>query len=348
MKNTLKKLQYILLGTVLLFMLPGCLDIYFTTEIKTNGEIFKTLVMEGDSTEITQAFFPFMNDETWDREWIYIDKDKSKLVLSKKFKNAKQAALDLNPADSMPYIRFQPELKKKFRWFFSYYEYTENLLATNPFTKLDWKDYFSESEIKLILMDEDERESDPLYDKLLYGDSEKKFEDYILGSAFEEFFQLFTQALKNTKGIDLTAEDLLVHKKELYDLAIQAEDNDDVEAILNILRGVFDSEDITKIGNENKALLGYFDKKLEFFDGALDDNFSFTIRMPGLLINTNSNQIEGNSLAWELDFFDAYFQDYPMTAESRVVNTWAFVVAGLALAFLLISGIWRAFRRKKD
>lgn len=347
MKKQLKKIQYLLFGTALLFVLPGCLDIYFTTEIKPNGEISKTVVFEGDSSEILNAYFPFMEDESWDREWIYIDKDKSKLILSKTFKNAKQAGLDLNPDDSIPMIRFQPELKKKFRWFFSYYEYTDLLLATNPFNKIDWREYLTEDEVDLIPMDQEDMESDPRYIKEDFETAEKRLEDYLLNSGFEEFFQLFIQALRNTDGISLKEEDVVIRKQELFKLAVDADDNDSVEGILASFFGILDSTDVSKIGAQNMGILEYFDQKLDFFEEVFDDNLHFTIRMPGLLISTNSDQIEGNSLSWEVDSFDSFLKDYPMTAESRIVNIWAFVVAGIALAILLFSLIWSVFRRKK-
>jgi len=62
----------------------------------------------------------------------------------------------------------------------------------------------------------------------------------------------------------------------------------------------------------------------------------------------DSNKIEGNNLSWNVDFFDAYFNDYVMNAESRVVNIWAFVVTGLAIAFLLFGLIIKLFKKKKD
>jgi len=347
MKKQVRKIHYFIIGIALLFVLPGCLDIYFTTEIKPNGEISKTIVFEGESGEILHAFYPFMKDESWSREWIDIDEDNSKLILSKTFKNAKQAGLDLNPDDSLPYIRFRPELKKKFRWFFSYYEYTDLLLATNPFDKIDWRDYMTEDEADLISMDEEVREIDPRWSESEFEKTEKRFEDYLLYSGFEEFYQLFIQGLRNTKGIDLKEEVVLAKKQELFKLAVDASENDYAEAVLMSFQEILDSSDLAKIGLQNKDLLGYFDKKIDFFDNAFSDKLHFTIRMPGLLINTNSDQIEGNSLSWEVDSFDSFFDDYPMTAESRIVNIWAFVVAGIALSILLLSLIWNVFKRKK-
>ena len=351
MKTLLKKLRLIIPITIILILLPGCLDIYFTTEIKANGDIVKTLVLEGDSSEIMGSYYPILHNETWEKEWIDIktddDEDKKKLVLSKTFKNYKLASADLNPADSLPYFRMEPKLKKKFRWFFTYFDYTDTVLEMNPFNKLDWKDFFSEEETELIVMDEEDREADPRYDKEKYSKVEDKFEEYILTSAFEELFQLFLKARSLTEGISLSSEDVHAAKAKLYQAALEAEENESIDVLMQIFQTVLDSKDVAKIAQDNSELLGYFDSKMEFFENAFDDNMHFTIRMPGLLISTNSNQIEGNDLTWGIDSIDAYFTGFAMKAESRIVNTWAFLVTGIALAFLLFYVIFNIFRRKK-
>ncbi len=194
MKTIILSLKRLLAIAILALVLPGCLDIYFTTDVHQNGSITKTVVLEGDSTEILSFYLPFINDESWTHEWIKGDDDKYKLALSKTFKSAKKAAKELNPPDSLPQIRFEPELKRKFRWFFTYIDYKDILLATNPFQKVDWRDYLTDDEIALINMDDDQREASPLYSESAYDSTETRFENYLLTSGFEEFFQLCINA----------------------------------------------------------------------------------------------------------------------------------------------------------
>ncbi len=344
----IKTFKHLLLLVLLVLILPGCLDIYFTTEIKTNGDIVKTVVLEGDSTEIIGSYLPIISNESWEREWIWIDKDKSKLVLKKTFKNDRLASKDLNPSDSLPRFRIEPELDRKFRWFFTYFEYKDIVLANNPFNKLDWRDYLSEAEVNHIAMDEEEREDDPNFNEESYKETEKRFEEFLLNSAFEELFQLFALATDKTSGINITRADILAQKDSIFKAAVEADNNDSVDEIMEVFGEILGSDDVLKIVSENRNILDYFDLKLAFFEDAFDDNLFFTIRMPGLLINTNSNKIEGNELAWEMDPFDAYFKDFPMTAESRIVNKWAFVLTGIALAFLLVYMIWGLFKKKRS
>ena len=334
--------------TALMTLLPGCLDIYFTTEIKPNGDLIKTVVLEGDSTEILETFIPMIKNETWEREWLAGEDDKSKLVLTKTFTNDRDALADLNPADSAPTLRIVPDLKKQFRWFFTYFKYKETILATNPFNKLDWRDYLTPDEIGLAVMDEDEREKDPRYNAEEYKSVEKRFEEYLLNSAFEEFYGLFVKALSQTQNITLTADHLSRQKSIIFKTAVDSDQNDTVEDLINIFCAALESEDPKTIYAQNTDLLNWFDLKLEYFSNAFDDNLRFTIRMPGLLLDSNSNEIQGNNLSWNIDGFDdTFLTDYEMTAESRIVNNWAFVVTGVLLAILVFLLVYLIWKKKK-
>ncbi len=331
----------------LVFLLPSCLDIFFTTEVHPNGSITKTIVCEGDSSEIIDLKLPAIGNESWEHEWSYTHDDKDRLTLSKTFQSARKAAQDLNPADTVPVIRIQPELKKRFRWFFTYMNYQDILLSTNPFQKVDWRDYLSEEAVRLIPMDEEEREADPNYVEENYEGFEEDFERYVVTSGFEDIYQLFILALDQSESSALK-KNLVANKKQLILKQLQIDDADisDTDDVLEAFRAVLGRENVDLIYRQNRELFAHFDAKLAYFDQSMDDNYRFAITMPGLLINTNSNIIEGNRLSWEVDFFDAYFEDFSMQAESRIVNIWAFIVTGIALGFLLFALFYKLFKKK--
>lgn len=336
----------ILLGMMLLSLLPGCLDIYFTTEIKPGGEIVKTIVLEGDSTEILDSYLPVIHNETWERKWADGKDDQVKLILEKTFRNSREARTDLNPSDSLPLFRLEPELKRRFRWFFTYYRYTETILATNPFDQLSWEDYLSREEIELAVMDEELREKDARYDEESYAKTEEKLEEYLIRSGFEEFYQLFLQALRETPDISLTEEDVARQKETLLAAVRDSSNNDRADGMITLFSQVLGTDDPLLIYERNQQKLDWFNHKIEYFENAFDDNMHFTVRMPGLLIDTNSNKIEGTSLTWAVDSFDAFFIDLVMTAESRMVNNWSFAATGILLLILILM-FFREIRRRK-
>ena len=64
--------------------------------------------------------------------------------------------------------------------------------------------------------------------------------------------------------------------------------------------------------------------------------YDIEVEMPGLITATNSTQLLGNTVSWHIHSLSFYFDDYEMHVESRVVNYWAFVIAGVVLFLLLL------------
>ncbi len=348
MKKSKRNLMRYLIIPLLLLPLQGCLDIYLTTEILPNGQIVKTIVIEGDSTSILDSYLPAATNETWESEWIKVDDEKHKFVLTKTFKNDKEFNLDMNPQDSMAAVRVTADLKRKFRWFFTYLDYKENLLPSNPFTILNWKDYLSTDEVELIAMDEEERELDPRYNDDFYDQAEEKFEDYLFRSGFEEFYVLFIKAITETDGSMIKVSEVEEKKEDIYQFAQNETYFGELDDLIEAYEAILGADRVRTINTNNPDIIIYFNNKSDFFNECIDDNYYFTIKMPGLLVETNSNKIEGSNLSWDVDFFDFYFKGLIMQAQSRIVNIWAFIVAGGVILILLLSLIWNIFRQKNQ
>ena len=347
MKNKKKILLGILMLT-LMFSLQGCLDIFISTEIKPNGQISQTIVLEGDSTSILNSYIPAVSNKTWESEWIKVEDDKHKLILSKTFQNFKEFNTDMNPSDSLPAVRIKAELKRKFRWFFTYLDYNETLLPSNPFNQLDWKDYLTNDEVELIALDEDDREKDPRYNIKTYNQTEKKFENYIFRSAYEEFFVLFSKAATETQIANFNIDELKSKQEEIYQYAYKETDFSDLDDLMMAFDAILGEEIVSSIKASQPEFISYFEKKLEFFNDCLDDNYHFSVKMPGLLVETNSNIIESSRLSWDVDFVDFYFKGLEIQSQSRIVNTWAFIVAGAIILLLLIGLAWNLLWHKNQ
>jgi len=337
----------LVLGSLILLM-PGCLDIWITTQIRPDGSIEQTIVFKGDSTEIVDVPFALMKEADWKREWTKPEKDKYQLVVSKEFHSVKELNKSMNPADTnLHVIRTNSTLHRKFRWFFTRFEFSETVLNSNPFSKLDYHKYLNAEQIRLISMNEDTRKEDPGYDSVKYKVAENRFEEYLLHSIFEDFYQQILSIIAEDKSFTLSRQELDSKKDSIYRFLIDSVGgNDNPDEILREINRVINHPDIQVIRTKYLDRFDNFKRKDNFFNAASDDSYKFTIRMPGLLLGTNSPKIEGAELGWELTYYNFFFEDYTMTAESRKVNTWAFIVAGLILLAAL-AGLLSAIIRKR-
>ncbi len=358
MKKPSTKTSLILV--ILFLLMPGCLNIWFTTDIHRDGSIGKTLVIEGDSAEIAGVHLAMMKETDWKKEWTKtekakdqlsgskeVEKDKFKLTLSKEFKSVQAMNSSMNPADTnLQVIRVNSTLHRKFRWFFTNYSYEETILMANPFNSLNYRDFLNEEELRLICLTEEDRKKDPKYDSTSYKATEKKFDDYLFHSMYEDFYQRLIPILKEDKSITITIQELQQKKESIYHYLMDSIKGDKPEEILDGFEKVLKNPGIEVVKSKYLSRFDGFSKKEAFYLESSDDSYKFSIRMPGLLLTTNSDKIEGSATNWEVTFNDFFFKDYTMKAESRMVNTWAFIVAGLILLGAL-GGLVTGIRKKR-
>ena len=78
----------------------------------------------------------------------------------------------------------------------------------------------------------------------------------------------------------------------------------------------------------------------------LDIAYKNEVVMPGMLITSNAGTAEGNTLLWECRPHRCI--DVVMTAESRIINLWAFITTGFVFCALLAVLLVPMIRLKKD
>ncbi len=337
MKKTRVMLKALGLLTML-FLLPGCLDIYLTTTVHPNGSLTRTMVFEGDSADIVENSLYMLVDEKWDTAWYTVDKEKLKFVADRKFKNAREMNRILNPADTNRLqIRSEARLEKRFRWFFTYLDYTETMLATNPFKTIGAEEYLTENELRLIKMDDEQREKDTTYQEEEFAQAEKNFELFIARSVLVEFVSLFITTPELVTASGLTKEEFENSREALLLHLQKNSDFTSLEDMLYETARYFDMEFIESLDEKYKDHYANMASKLNFVQGLWDDKFTISLRMPGLMMDTGSKELVGNNSSWKIDPFKFYLDDFSMQCESRIVNTWAFVISGIIIIIALIS-----------
>ncbi len=345
MKSITFKTSLIL--AILFLAMPGCLTIWFTTDVHPDGSIGKNIVFEGDSAEIVDVQLALIKSGDWKKEWSKIEKDKWKMTISKEFKSVNDLNSITNPPDSnLLGIRINSTLQRKFRWFFTRYIYEETILMANPFITLDYRKFLTDEEVRLIRLTDDGRKADPKYDSLNYKKTEKKFENFLFRNMYEDFYQRLYSILVEDKSLTLSKQQLDGNKENIFEYLIDSIKGDNSEDILTGFEKVLHHPDIQVIKSKYLSRFDEFQKKMKFYQSSSDDSYKFNIRMPGLLLGTNSSKIEGSTLNWEVTYYDFYFFDYTMKAESRMVNAWAFIVAGLIL-LAAIGGFVSLIRKKR-
>jgi hypothetical protein len=85
--------------------------------------------------------------------------------------------------------------------------------------------------------------------------------------------------------------------------------------------------------------------KIQFVMNAGGDYVNEVV-MPGIILNTNANTVEGNKAVWHFNEDKFTYISYTMNVESRIANTWATYATGGVLIVLVALLILPRLRRK--
>ncbi len=175
-----------------------------------------------------------------------------------------------------------------------------------------------------------------------------KFDKWQAENILKEYFNILKDAVKKDTSSRMILDSLKWDNDSLLNVIYRTNLNiQSSEKITNVLYQFLHNYLITQLYDQYKNSFREFDRKLEltklFNDDYTGDDYTNVVVMPGLLINTNANTVEGNKVTWNFGALKYYANNYEMVAESRIVNRWAIVLSGviaLVLLVLLIMGIF--------
>ncbi len=329
--------RYFAVAICMFFGICGCREISVITTVKTDGSM-ERVVITGDSSGVAEAAYPIPTDTSWTITY-HETKDDSDRI-EKKYKAVKtfRNVDELNEYlackdDTIPRIDIKAGLKKKFRWFYTFFEYTETYKSYNQFHSVPPEAFFTDEEIKLIKAGVDS------------GKIDDKMEEWQELSIFEEFNQRFIAAAQNLGDPELTPEVIRSKRDQLLGI-IQESEPESADHFINQLEEVLGTLAVRKLEGEIKSIYKDVEYKLEYMSNFFTTDFTSSVIMPGLLIDTTAPTVEGNKATWNFESGRFYIFDFQMFALSRVVNKWTFIVTVVICVGAILLLILSIVRKK--
>jgi hypothetical protein len=375
MKKYVSKRGFRNLALMAVLLLAGsCLDYTVTTKVNRDGSIFRQYRVRGDSAEIFDGSLMIPSGSGWKISHNWGPKnDKDTLSGEKQYVyeasrtfGSIDALMDwLDTDTSIGTIKPIVSLKKKFRWFYTYYEYSEVYPMTFPFQKIPVDSFLTDMELSVI-MDDDRTAYSADGKKLIWrvkdaqynytpADSvemnkiselcQQKLARWVNASIIEDYVDVLNKHFKN----DAVVKDISLKKelwKDAMDKKFDMRTSEFVTATtLNLIGdSLTRSVRLQELYNNNPEVFAEFDRKIrKAKDFGVDDSFTHTLSLPGKVYNTNSEKVSLSEMEWQLEPMFFALKDYEMKASSRAANPWIMVLSGL-LAVGLIGVI---FARRK-
>lgn len=292
-----------------------------------------------------------------DDSWEVVNINDTTAVFRKHFETV--ADLNESYSDDHSALRMHSRnvvLIKKFRWFHTLFQYKETYEAS--ITEIPISNYLSEQEAEVFKSDNSE--DHPLMKNLnkkaqnsLSDNIEERFQFWLHDNFYSMAFDNIVKAADSLDLIDLKQMDVseaedtikqIIDKAENLFMTFEEDQLDHLQiAKLFGNEMNFDSVSTSILIRAVDAL--ELDEKFENkIMGGFGDEYDNHIIMPGLLIDTNAEVLNSDTLSWHVGPVQFIDSDYVMYAESKITNHWAYLVSGFILAIAIIIPF---LRRKK-
>ena len=342
------------IATLLLLLSLGmtsCSTYYrMTSRIDTNGSMHREVYARGDSAFIagnkTHNPFLFQLDTDWQivnldstlkfNFWGEEEKLNVKACRNIPLINGEYFSIS-NGKEQMSSLAIPTEqLKKRFKWFYTYYIYTATYKELPDKGPVPLDKYLNKEE-QIIWFRGDNAafsgmngiEQNDKLDKL-----EAKFGEWYNRSQYEVIWEVIRQ-FTSQKGDTVYVNRLNELKETVYTNHLSGKDSCG-DAGIDDVCALFD-----KVGQTNyylelykahaKAMDNMCEQKIKIAE-VFYHAIQFELTMPGTLLSSNASLSTNNIMVWKIDGLRLLTGNYVLTAESRVINYWAF---GLTLLIIL-------------
>jgi hypothetical protein len=339
---------------IVLFIVFSCdePETIVTNIIHTDGSVTRKIEMRNSKNKFELSGLQVPFDSTWIiKDTIEIGEKKDTAWIKKAeklFKNVEEIDKSyLADKGANREISRKAKFQKKFKWFNTEYRFSELIEKKLSYGYLI-KDFLNQEELTYFyspqsINSELLKSQDSLKYKALDDTISKKVETWIAKSMVSEWIGEFSRLTESKAGNNMTRESLKAREDEFVRLIkFYDEKFDSLWTNGIILKKFIGEENMIKYKTEADTALAVVTRNtfVSFKD------YSVRIVMPGKVIGTNGFIDKTEVLLWPVksDYFMT--EPYEMWAESKVINTWAWVVTGVFLLFVLTGLLIRVFRKR--
>ncbi len=324
-----RKIAYLFIVTITFVMLTAS-DCNHkqrtTTKINNDGSCERTVFVKNVSDTSMYRSFPVPTDKSWESR---IERDSVKeevYVASKRFDNVNQMNNEYKRPSK---VGIDLKFEKKFRWFFTYFSYQETYKPCFQIQRIPIRAFLTKEE----------------YAQYENGDTSKalkeRMDEFLMANLVEEFYKQLIDSVESLHDPSLPVS-VFIAKKHEIDFHNMEHSTKDVikylERTLGLkLRG--------KLERQIDGIEKLMEAKIQFIMDAGGDYVNEVV-MPGIILNTNANTVEGTKVLWHFNEDKFTFISYTMTVESRIANPWATYTTGGVLIVIVTLLMLPRLKRK--
>ncbi len=321
---------------VLPVFMTACLDIETVSVVHQDGSIDRQIELKGSENDIAATSFNIPRRDT--SQWLInreVQSDKKLTYLaSRSFASVSEMNQSYEVNSNPLTVKIVAAFEKSHGFFYTRFSYQERIWADLPGPALDLGDYLNEAEVKILL---DGEKDDTSVDSVEMERLDQQLDKYLKRRIFEDFLSVLRTSARIV-GRSAEVEAVLVESGDTLQSRLDLTDFYDENLVWKTLLGEFlDTAVVEDIERGNSQGLVEFYERWQFVEDVFLNDHHFNIQMPGVIRQTNANQVLGNMLSWNPESGHFFFgEGVILKAESAQVNIWSAVLAGMVLVLTLL------------
>jgi hypothetical protein len=325
------------------FILSSCREINIKTTVNNDGSLTRIITLTGDSADVLNTNLPYPVDSSWAREFVMDSSDSSVYICTytKSFENADALNTEIqNDTGWRQQIKRDIEISKRFMFFYSFITYRQVYKAANPFAE-DYHEYLSNEDVLWI---SEVKTKQNKQDSIRYDSADARLWRYWVNGVTVKIMKDLERGLVQLDDPGLKDFDLSVYKDSIAANILDWSDGN-FEVAIDALAEWSGRQELALLHNIEPPVFQDLDNMNSFIENLLfEEKYTLEAEMPGLITETNSTKMNGNTVGWDIANLSFYFEDYEMYVESRIMNIWAFILSGVIVLLLLVTLIVKIFK----
>ena len=331
------KTVYLLVAILLMTIINACTAYYYVrTDVAKNLDVKRSLY--ASSADGSSVDFPFVISGCWSisklPEAYEVDFYDTKVKMTHEAASSGRVGdVTLAGKDGLnPLLKPSENLDKRFRWFYTYYDYSAEFEGLKDMLPLPFEGYLTDEQLELFFRGANPPEGwNGVEIYCLLDDINQNFAEWYSDASYYVMCDIFKPYCTKQQVVALdTLKYRFVEGPEREIMfAMKPDEFEDR------LAAVLPESGFGNIYEDNsEAIDQAYEKETEII-GCFETAFMYTVNLPGKYMAGNAVDSPGSSPTWKVDAYRLMAGDLKLIATSRQVNVWAFLVTFAAIVLLL-------------
>lgn len=331
------KIVYLLEVILFMTIINSCTTYYYVcTDVAKNLDVKRSVY--ASSTDGSSVDFPFVTSGHWSvtklPEPYDVDFYDAKVKMTHGASSSGRIGdVSLAGKDTYnPLLRPSERLEKRFRWFYTYYDYNAEFKGLKDRLPIPFDGYFTDAQLELFFRGANPPEGwNGVEMYCLLDDINHNFAKWHSDATYCVMYDIFKPYFTNQQMVALDTLKCRfmsgIEREVMF--AMKPDEFEDR------LAAVLPESGFGNIYEDNAdAIDQAYEKETEII-GCFETAFMYSVNLPGKYMAGNAVDSLGSSPTWKVDAYRLMFGDLKLIATSRQVNVWAFLVTFAAIVLLL-------------